>query len=191
VLDAARGLFVSHGYAVTTIEAIAMRADVSPETVYATFGNKRAVLSDLIDVSIAGDDAPVPILERPWVREMREEPDVRRRLRILARNGRRMLERWADLADVLHGAAAADPKIAALWERNKEQRHAGQRALLRIAIDGERLREGLTRESATDVLFSIGSPEVYRLLVVDRAWSAGRFERWYADTLERLLLPPA
>src|SRR4029077_17038172 len=114
---------------------------------------------------IAGDDAPVPILERPWVDAMRQQPDARRRLRLLARNGRLMLERWADVAAVLAGAAAADPKIAELWERNKEQRLTGQRALLRIAIDGATLREGLTRDAAADVLFAVGSPEVYRLLV--------------------------
>jgi AcrR family transcriptional regulator len=164
---------------------------VSPETVYSVFGSKRAVLSDLIDVTIAGDDAPVPILERPWVDAMRTEPDPRRRLRILARNGRLMLDRWADVAAVLASAAAADPKIAELWERNKEQRLKGQRVLLRTAIDGATLRDGLTREAAADVLFAVGSPEVYRMLVVDRAWSPARFERWYSDTLERLLLPPA
>jgi AcrR family transcriptional regulator len=190
VLDAARRLFVSHGYAATTIEAVAMEAQVSPETVYATFGTKRALLSELIDVAIAGDDAPVPILERPWVGEMRAEPDPRARLRILARNGRLMLERWGDLAAALSGAAAADPKIAELWERNKEQRLAGQRALLRIATEGTTLQEGLSSDAAADVLFAVGSPEVYRLLVVDRAWSLARFERWYAETLERLLLPP-
>jgi AcrR family transcriptional regulator len=188
VLEAARALFVSRGYAATTIEAVAARADVSPETVYATFRNKRSLLSDLIDVSIAGDDAPVPVLERPWVREMRDEPDLRQRVRILARNGRLMLERWADVADVLRAAAAADPKIATLWARNKQQRLAGQRALLRIVTQGERLRDGLTGESAADVLFAVGSPEVYRMLVADRGWSAARFERWYADTLERFLL---
>ena len=189
VLDAGRRLFVSQGYAATTIEAVAAEAEVSPETVYATFGTKRGLLSDLVDVSIAGDDAPVPILERPWVGEMRAEPDLRKRLRILARNGRLMLERWADVAAVLGNAASADPRIAELWERNKEQRLTGQRALLRLATEGAALRQGLSREAAADVLFAVGSPEVYRLLVVDRGWSPARFERWYADTLERLLLP--
>lgn len=182
---------MARGYAATTIDAIAARADVSPETIYATFRNKRSLLSDLVDVSIAGDDAPVPILERPWVQEMRDEPDVGRRLRILARNGRAMLERWADVADVLRGAAAADPEVAALWEDNKAQRFTGQQALFRVVADGTRLRQGLTRESATDVLFAVGSPEVYRLLVVDRGWSGDRFERWYADALARLLLSPS
>src|SRR5438874_2047694 len=77
VLDAARRLFVSRGYAATSIEAVAAESEVSPETVYAAFGSKRSLLSELVDVTIAGDDAPVPILERPWVGEMGAEPDPR------------------------------------------------------------------------------------------------------------------
>jgi len=188
VLDAARDLFVDRGYVATTIDAIAARARVSPETVYATFTNKRSLLSRLIDVSLAGDDAPVPILERPWVRDLRDEPDPRRRVRILARNGRRMLERSLPIYEVLRGAASADPEIASLWERAKAQRLAGQRELLRIVAERAPLREGLTASAATDILYAVGSPETYRLLVVDRGWSAARFERWYAEALARLLL---
>jgi AcrR family transcriptional regulator len=188
VLDAARELFVDGGYVATTIEAIAARAGVSPETVYATFKNKRSLLSRLLDVSMAGDDAPVPILERPWVQQLRDEADPRRRLRILARNGRLILERSAPIYEVLRGAAAADPEIASLWERNQAQRFAGQRELLRSLTERAPLRHGLPATTAADILFAIGSPETYRLLVVDRGWSADRFERWYADTLARLLL---
>ncbi|HZK51666.1 MAG TPA: hypothetical protein VFD47_08905 [Actinomycetota bacterium] len=130
----------------------------------------------------------MPILERPWVREMRDEPDLVKRLQALARNGRLILERVAPLYEVLRGAAAADPQVAALWQLNKEQRFGGQRELLGILIEGDGLREGLTKRTAADILFAIGSPETYRSLVVDRGWSADRFERWYSDTLARLLL---
>jgi len=188
VLDAARDRFVEGGYVATTIDAIAERAGVSPETVYATFRNKRTLLSALLDVAMAGDDDPVPILERPWVQQLRDEDDPQRRLRILARNGRLILERTAPIYEVLRGAAAADPEIASLWERNKAQRFAGQRALLGILTRRAPLRDGLTAATATDVLFAVGSPETYRLLVIDRGWPADRFERWYADTLARLLL---
>src|SRR2546425_4438496 len=188
VLEAARELFVEGGYVATTIDAIAARAEVSPETVYAIFGNKRSILSEVIDVSIAGDDAPVPILERGWVQEMRKEPDPRRRLKILARNGRLILERTAPVFEVLRGAAMAEPEIASLWELNKAQRFIGQRELLRVLTAGHPLRKGLTASTATDILFAIGSPETYRLLVIDRGWSADQFERWYSDALARLLL---
>jgi AcrR family transcriptional regulator len=188
ILEAANRLFVDGGYFATTIEAIAVRAEVSPETIYAMFKNKRSILSELMDVSMAGDDAPVPILDRPWVQQMSEEPDQRRRLQILARNGRLILERTAQTYEVLRGAAASDQQMRSLVELNKAQRFAGQGKLLRIVIGHDGLREGLTMTAAVDILFAIGSPETYRSLVIDRQWSGARFERWYADTLARLLL---
>jgi AcrR family transcriptional regulator len=188
VLSAARDLFVERGYVATTVRAIADRAGVSPETVYATFGNKRSLLSSVLDVSIVGDDEMVPLLERPWVREMRDEPDPRRRLRILARNGTVILERIAPIHGVLHAAAAADPEVASLWERYTSQRFAGQRELARVVGAGGSLRKGLTTGEAADILFAIGSPQTYRLLTVERGWSPERFERWYAATLTQLLL---
>jgi hypothetical protein len=121
---------------------------------------------------------------------MRQEPDRRRRLQILARNGRSILERRAAIDEVVHGAVGADPEIAALWERGKDQRFAGQRELLRIVAGSTTLRDGLDLESGAEILFAIGSPEIYRLLVVDRGWSDERFEQWYGDTLVRLLLDP-
>jgi len=187
VLEAAKALFISRGYVATTIEAIATQARVSPETVYATFGTKRSLLAELVDRSISGEGS-VPVQEQAWVQAIREEPVVRRRLRILASNGRTILERRAALDDVVRGAASADPEITALWERGKAERLAGQRELLRLIVGGSDLRAGLDLEAAGDILYAIGSPETYRLLVIDRGWSGADFESWYAETLERLLL---
>ena len=121
---------------------------------------------------------------------MRKEPDTRRRLLILAANGTSILERRAAVDEVVRGAAAADPEMATLWKRGKAQRFAGQRALLRIVVGATDLRADMDLETAADILYAIGSPEIYRLLVVDRGWSGARFEQWYAETLERLLLDP-
>lgn len=191
ILDAARDLFIKRGFVATTVDGIATQAGVSAESVYSTFGSKRSILSELVDVSIAGNDEPVPILERAWVKELREAPDARSRLRILASQGRSILERRAALDEVVRGAAAADPEIAALWEKGRAQRFAGQRQLLRMVLGeaGEAgLRPGLDLDTAADVLYAIGSPETYQLLVVDRGWSGSQFERWYAETLSNLLL---
>ena len=190
VLDAARALFLELGYVGTTINAIAERADVAPETVYSTFGNKRSLLSQIVDISIAGDVAAPPVLEQEWVQNLRAEPDVRRRLRMLARQGRLILERRAALDEVVRGAASADPEIAILRHRGKSERHAGQRELLSIVVGEARLAEGIDLETAADILYALGSPETYRLLVVDRGWREDRFEAWYGETLERLLLGP-
>ncbi len=183
ILDAARALFLERGYVTTTIQAIADRAEVSEATIYQTFGNKRSVLARLVDISIAGDEAPVPVAERPWVRVLRDEPDLRLRIRILAHNGAAILERRAPIDAVVAAAAATDPEIATLWRQMRDERHAGQARLLKLVTGGVPLRRG-----AADVLYAIGSPETYRSLVDDRGWSPERFERWYAEAIERLLM---
>ena len=189
MLAAAQALFLERGYVSTTVEAIAERADVSAETIYSTLRNKRSILAELVDVSIAGGQGQPPVLEQAWVQAMRDAPDPRARLGILARNGRAILERRAALDDVVRSAASTDPEIATLWQRGKDQRRAGQRELLRIVIGTDGLRAGLDLEQATDALYTLGSPETYRLLVVDRGWSPEAFETWYADALRLLLLP--
>ena len=183
ILDAARTLFLERGYVATSIAAIADRADVSAATIYQTFGNKRSVLARLVDVSIAGDAAPVPVADRPWVRTLADEPDLRLRIRALARNGAAILERRAPIDAVVAAAAATDPEIATLWRQMRDERHGGQARLLKLVAGEAPLRRG-----AADVLYAIGSPETYRSLVEDRGWSPARFERWYAEAIERLLL---
>lgn len=190
IIGAARALFIEHGYAATSIDSIADRAGVAPETIYAAFGSKRSLLTEVVDVSIAGGEGLLPIVKQPWVQAMRAEPDARRRLRILAENGRSILERRAAVDEVVHSAAAADPEIAALWERGKAQRHAGQGALLRIVLGDTGPHQGMSFETAVDILYALGSPETYRLLVVDRGWTTAQYGEWYGDTLERLLLGP-
>jgi AcrR family transcriptional regulator len=191
VVVAARELFVDRGYAATTIAAVAARAGVSSETVYAVFGTKRGLLEAVVDASIAGDAEPVPVLERPWVEALREEPDVERRVRMLAQGGRAILERIAPIHRMLAGAAGVEPAAAEVLERYAAQRFEGQRALVRIVIDDAPMRQGVSMRAAVDTAFAIGSPETYRLLVEDRGWTPVRFERWYADTMIRLLLPGA
>lgn len=183
LLDAARDLFIERSYLGTTIQSIADRARLSPATVYGAFGTKRGILSALVDVSIAGDDEPVPILDRPWVAEMQAEPNLGRRVAILAREGTRMLERRWAVDEIVRAAAGTDHEIARLWDQVKSQRFEGQRALLRMAAG----RGGEVDPGIADAVYAMGSPETYGLLVHDRGWSLDRFERWYAGAIGRLL----
>jgi AcrR family transcriptional regulator len=184
ILDAAQRAFAEQGYGATTMQSIAAAATVSVKTVYAIFGNKRRLLSAVLDRAIAGDDQPVPIIDRPWVQAMRDEPVPRDRLRILAREGAAILARRADVDELIRRAAATDPDIAALGAAGVRDRRAGQAALLRIALGPAGVDE-----MSIDTVFAIGSPEVFRLLVTDRGWSSDEFATWYDHTLARLLLP--
>ncbi|MGH9185034.1 MAG: TetR/AcrR family transcriptional regulator [Acidimicrobiales bacterium] len=82
VLQAARQLFLERGFAATTMPAIASAAGVSVQTVYKAFGNKPRLAKALFDVAMAGDDEPVPMLQRASLERVRTEPDPRTKLRL-------------------------------------------------------------------------------------------------------------
>ena len=50
------------------------------------------------------------------------------------------------------------------------------------------LRRGLDADRAADILWTVNHPDVYRLLVNERGWSAERFEEWLGETLRSQLL---
>ncbi|HVL63954.1 MAG TPA: helix-turn-helix domain-containing protein [Actinomycetota bacterium] len=189
ILRAAHDVLLRRGFVGTTVGSVAAEAGVSPQTIYATFGGKRALLARVLDVAITGDDEDVPLLERAWVQKMRAEEDAEKRARLLARHGAAILERVTPIYEVLRGAAAADADMGSVWHSYKERRRAGQLELARIVTAGVR-RKGLALDAAADILYGLGSPETYSLLVGDRAWPKQRFERWYGDAIVRLLLEP-
>src|SRR5579859_2420767 len=114
LLEAARRLFAAQGYAATTLPAIAREANVSPPTVTAVFGTKAGLLTDLINLMVRGDAESPPLAERPWWQAMLTDPDPRRQLALHATNIRHIHERSADVAEIVRGAATADPEIAAM-----------------------------------------------------------------------------
>src|SRR5262249_9230445 len=92
ILDAAQRLFERQGYAATTMGAIAGEAGVALKTVYLAFETKSGLLRALWHVLLRGDEDAVPVGERDWYREVVDEPDPARRLRLNARNARRVKE---------------------------------------------------------------------------------------------------
>jgi AcrR family transcriptional regulator len=190
MLDAARDLFVANGYAATTIEAIADRASVAVQTIYFTFNNKRALLKELVDVSVAGDQEPIPTLERPWVREAIAAPDAAGQLRRHARGAREVYQRVGPVLEVVRSAAAADAYVASLWETNKQQRYAVQVELAKVLRTKPDYRGPSERRVLADILYSVLSPEMFFLLSTDRNWPLARCERWLADVLCRQLTSP-
>ncbi|MFI9585464.1 TetR/AcrR family transcriptional regulator [Streptomyces sp. NPDC052236] len=191
MLDAAAQLFTERGWAGATIEDIARTAEVGVQTVYFTFGNKRALLKELLDTVIAGDTTSLATLDRPWARAVIEEPEAAAQLAQQAAGARQILQRAAPVLEVVRGAAAADPELAELWRTSQHQRHTVQ---LRFAealvtkVDGP-LRDGHDAASAADIALTVLGPETYALLVTGRGWPPSRWERWAADALVRQLLP--
>ena len=191
VLDAARELFTAQGYTATTVDEIAGRAGVSKPTVFAAAGSKQAILKQLRDIALAGDDEPVPVAQRPWYREALAEPDPRRALRLYARNVTAIHRRSADVYEVLRAAAASDKDLHELWRASEDERRGGATIVVDALLQKSRLKAGLDRAAAIDIVWVLTSSEIFWRLVRARQWGDARFENWLGDTLCEQLLPPA
>jgi AcrR family transcriptional regulator len=189
IRDAAARLFLAHGYSATSINAIAEAAGVAPETVYATFKNKRALLKELVEVNVAGDDEPVAVNDRPWLDEVRAEPDQRRVLRMLNEAGLTRVARAGALTEVVRAAAASDPQLEDLWNEQQAARLHDIGVFVDMLIERGDLR--VDRQTAIDVVYAIGSCETWRALVVERGWSVERYIDVMHDVIERFGLPDA
>ncbi len=181
VLDAAHELFVTTGYAATTIQAIADHAGVAGQTVYAAFGTKRELLRQLIERTITGDDDPRPITERPEVESIADEPDARRRAELDAAMSRSIAVRVAPIVRVASEAAASDPELAAMMEEVKAARRKEMVASAEIMAGPDGLR--LDAKDAAATLYVLYSPAVADMLMGDHGWSAKRYEKWLAHML--------
>jgi len=193
ILEAAQRLFERDGYAATTMATIAAEARVALKTVYVAFETKSGVLRALWNLTLRGeDDEDGPVSERPWYREVLEEPDPERQLRLNARNSRQGKVRVAALAEVIRSAAPIDSDIDALWGRIGTDYHANQRAIVDSLSEKAALRPNLDVQRATDILWTLNHPNVWQLLVSDRGWTPDQYEQWCGDLACHQLLnsPP-
>jgi len=189
IVDAAARLFIQHGYGATTIDAIAEAAGVSRKTVFTSVGGKTEALKLAIDWALVGDDEPVPMLERPHVKAMQDEPDARRILVSHARHVRQSAARTAPLYAVIEGAAGLDAGVRALAEDGRAQRIRGMRVMAQVLADRGALKPGLTPAEAADVLWLLMDPGVYHRLVIEQGWEPDRYQDWLADAFISLLIP--
>jgi TetR/AcrR family transcriptional regulator, regulator of autoinduction and epiphytic fitness len=188
ILEEARKLFDERGYEGTTIEAIAQQAGVAPETIYAVFGSKLAILKKLVEVTLVGDDQPTPLLERPFIRENFEETDPRQFIRRFAETIYPIMLRMAPVFALLKSTAKSDPEIASLRERLLKERLSGMSMFVHQLQRLVALREGLLPTEASAAAWTLSSAEVFDLLTRDLGWGEEQYTGWLSDALERLLL---
>jgi AcrR family transcriptional regulator len=191
ILAAARDLFLEHGYAGTRMAEVARAADVSIETVYKAFQNKSGLIKALFDVAIAGDDQPIPMLQRELVNRIREEPDPRQKLLMYGEHLSEAGMRAGSLQLLIRSAAASDPEVSAVWDQMVQERLTGMTEFARDLSQGGHLRPGVTLEDARDVLWTYNSVELFDLLVLQRGWAPDRYSRWIAESMIAALLPDA
>jgi AcrR family transcriptional regulator len=186
ILVAAREVFLERGYVAATMPAIAERAGVALDTVYASVGRKPSMFRELIETAISGQDEAVPAEQREYVKVMRAEPEPARQLEIYAAAVTAMHARLAPLVALVRDAAAIDEQLARLWKEIADRRAANMRLLAADLARTGRLRVGI--EEAADVIWATNSPEFFLLMVRDRGWDPERFQAWLAATWRQLLL---
>jgi AcrR family transcriptional regulator len=184
ILAATRELFASRGYAGTTLEAIAEIAEVSPKTVSAVFGSKRAILAELINPDAFGTHV------QQLLDELRATPEPSQRLSLVAQITRRAYEPLVLELEMLRTAGAVAPELAELARQIGARRRENQSRLIAYLHEHRALRHGLSPEEATDVLWALTSYDLYRMLVVEQRWLPERYETWLAQLLMQHLLQP-
>ncbi|MER7012477.1 helix-turn-helix domain-containing protein [Saccharopolyspora sp. NPDC000359] len=188
MLRAAAELFVERGYGATPLQEIADRAGVAVQTIYFTFRNKRNLLKEVVDTAIAGDDEPVATVDRQWFRDALAAETAADHLRAHVAGTRQVLERVAEIVEVLRVAAAVDAEVVELWPKGEDPRYVVHAEAAKSLVTKPGARPGLDADEAADILFALLSPELYLLLVRDRGWAPERWERWVCGTLRPQLL---
>lgn len=188
IVDAAARLFAERGYVGTSFDAIAGAAGVGRATVFAHFPTKAELLKTAYDVTLVGDDEPIPLPQRPESIAVRAERDPRRFLAGYAAIVTGVARRVSPIYEAIRGAAHADPEAAAVWRQVGAERRIGGANIVASVVDRGGLRLGADPERAADLVFALVDPGLYHLLVRERGWDHEVFTAWLAVTLQRELV---
>lgn len=188
IIEAARNLFIQRGYEGATIEAIATQAGVAVDTVYASFGSKRGILSRLIEVSLVGDDEGTPLLEREGPQSVQREKNPIRQVELFANDITAIMGRMAPVFGIMRAAAKTEPDIRKMLHSMLDSRLQGMMTFVKALASNSPLRDGITLQEAAETVWLLTSAEMYTLMTVDRNWSKERYRQWLADALANLLL---
>lgn len=186
IIASAERRFLRDGYATTTVAAIAADADVSPDTIYKSFGGKPGLVRAIRARALQG--------ERAIPAEQRSDE-----LQATNSNPRKIIQAWGTLTAeiaprvspillLIRDATATDPQVRALLEELDADRLRRMTENARRLRDAGHLRAGITLAQAADVLWTYSSPELYELLVLRRGWTPQRYGRFIADAMITTLL---
>ena len=184
VLAACRDMLFSHGYQATTIRAVADRAGVSPETVYKAFGSKPGLMKALWDVTLAGDDEPLSMAERPALQEVWSTRDPHTKLRLYAAFVHGVHDRLAPLFALL---TQAGPEVAEVLATSEAERLTGVTAFVSHLADQGVLEPGADHERCADACWTLTGPHLFTELIAGRGWNADTYQQWLTDMLAATL----
>jgi AcrR family transcriptional regulator len=185
IVEAAADLFVSDGYSRTTIRAIAERAGVAPDTVYASFGSKVRVLTAVIDSRLAPSGVD-NVMDRPEAVAVRDDPDQRSQLHRFALDIAALSTRVRPIYEVLRTASASEREVREVFAEMEAHRLTNMGRLAGWLVRHGRLR--VDQQRAAEIIWALASPDVARMLCDVRGWSEADHAAWLESTLACALL---
>ncbi|MCK8673757.1 TetR/AcrR family transcriptional regulator [Rhodococcus sp. HM1] len=183
ILRAAQNLFEDRGYRPTTVTAVAQCGGVAPESVYKIFGTKAGLAKAVFDYTIAGDDDPVPVIERSETKAIFAEPDVRKKITMYADQMAARQVRSARIQLMLRDGRHGQEDLEEIWRRLVDERLNGMTMLGRHLLDTGQLRPGIELDEVRDVLWTYIAVDLYELLVLSRGWTVERYAQWIARAI--------
>lgn len=187
MLDSARVLFITDGYAGTTMDRIAEHAGVAVQTLYYTFRTKGQLLCEVVEVTAAANEDAPPVRQRAWVQDMLTATSGQRVLALAVEHGADIFVRAAPLWPAV-AAATGDPYVAHYWREVATDRRAGQARMVAKLDELGALRQGLDTHRAIDVVVVLFGHDVFRSLVREAGWSVSEYKNWLLTTLAQQLL---
>ena len=181
IADAANRLLTTKGYAGMTVDALAEKAGVAPQTVYAVFGSKRGVLAELMHRATFGPEY------QELVATALDTLQPGARLRHAARIARQMHDGERATQDLLRGVGVP-PELSAVERDREARRYDAQQPMIEYLAGNGYLRRDVPAAAARDILWTLTGRDVYRMLVGERGWSSDQYESWLGDQLVAGLL---
>jgi AcrR family transcriptional regulator len=201
MLQAAYETFCASGYAATTMEAIAERAEVAVQTLYFTFRNKAAILNEVLHAAVVGFEQWSPSLDTevrtdhlstarasfPWYPRFEAERDPRQALRIYVDGTAEILARVGPLMAAV--SARGVPELEATLASSEALREEASGFLVAaLKAKGKGLRTDLTLQRAVDIFMVLTSAQLFHQFTAGRGWSLAETKRWWVELLAQQLL---
>ena len=187
ILNAARERFHEQGYGATTLADIARAAGVAEPTVRAVFKTKPNLVEHLLRLAVRGRDDEVQLQQRDAFQAVLAATDASTLLDRLAELAETVQRRSWDVLEIVRGAAGSDPAIAELHEQRQRARHANQRTIANRLRELGALPDQTSVDTAADLLWLYTSSDTYRMLVIERHWSAQRYRTWLRSAVAAIL----
>ncbi|HEX7760462.1 MAG TPA: TetR/AcrR family transcriptional regulator [Caulobacteraceae bacterium] len=183
IVDAAEVLFDKKGVAATSLVHIAAEAKVSTGTVFSYYPAKADLIKAILErqpTKFSLKDLSSGAVLTPEDAMEQIKAIIGRAVESATKNAQGVGAAWS--------AAQIDAKFAKWWEREQSRRWNELKTFTTLWAERGLLKPNLTAVQATDILWSMTGPLVFRAFVRDSGWNVEQYEVWLKTVLYREVL---